>query len=61
MIKKRLPFVALALLAGAFLALPAQQKEVKKTTSREQQVIRAQLPRRGGDLPDRHPGQHPAG
>ena len=44
MIKIRLPFVALALLAAASLALPAQQKEVKNTASREQKVIELNCP-----------------
>lgn len=44
MIKKRLLFVALALLAAASLALPAQQKEIKNTASREQQVTELNCP-----------------
>ena len=44
MIKKSLPFVALALLAAASLTLPAQQKEVKNTASREQKVTELNCP-----------------
>ena len=44
MIKKRLPFVALALLAAASLALPAQQTKSKKPASREKQVIELKCP-----------------
>ena len=44
MINKILLFVALALLAAASLAWPAQQTEVKNTTSREQQVTELNCP-----------------
>ena len=44
MIKMNLPCAFLALLVAASLTLPSQQKEVKNTTSREQQVTELNCP-----------------
>lgn len=44
MIKKNLPCAFLALLAAGSMTLPAQQKEVKPTTSREQPVTALKCP-----------------
>ena len=44
MIKKRLPFVALALLVAASLALLAQQTKDKPAAGREKQATDAKMP-----------------